>query len=85
MSWVMLYEEWEETAKEHLAAGRSIEEVLALTWNSALSSAEWAIHDADPKTYPGREPTIKGSEDLQAGLKLAQSAVMSLKTKCVTS
>lgn len=79
MSWVTTFDEWMETAKEHLEHGVPVDEVLRYTWNTALGSGSWAIHDANPTTYPGREHTLEPNDSTKAAFVLAREAVESLK------
>ena len=78
MSWVMTLPEWMEMALEHLEKGNfTIEELLAHTWNNALESSAWAIHDADPRTYPGREHTVESGPEVNEAFRVAEEAVIS--------
>lgn len=82
MSWVMSYDEWKETLDEHMKNGEPVEKLLEWTWNSALESGYWAIHDARPTAS---SPTtsrgvLPDNDDTRTSFDTAEEAVKSLQT-----
>lgn len=78
MSWVVSFEEWLEGLHKDYRECKDPVKSLRAAWDSALESAAWAIHDADPRTYPERERIMEPNESTDKAFAVAEAAVRSL-------